>query len=62
MSMKKHITLCVCKFLHVQVFIGSTRTSRLLDLVHSDVCGPMQIQSLVHFFFFNFIDDHSDKQ
>jgi hypothetical protein len=52
MFMKKHIASCVCKFSQVQVSTGSTRTSKLLDLMHNDVCGPMQIQSLVHLIFF----------
>ena len=39
-----------------------SRRSNVLDLVHSDVCGPMKVKSLGgSFYFVTFIDDHSRK-
>lgn len=38
----------------------STRESNLLDLVHTDVCGPMRFKSLARSrYFIEFIDDKS---
>jgi hypothetical protein len=40
--------------------IGEIRSTRKLQLVHSDVCGPMQTESLGgHKYFVTFIDDYS---
>ena len=39
---------------------GSMRAVRKLQLVHSDVCGPMQTPSFGHYLYFvTFIDDYS---
>ncbi|CAM8949433.1 unnamed protein product [Rhodiola kirilowii] len=39
-----------------------SRRENLLDLVHSDVCGPMEVESLGHHkYFVTFIDDASRK-
>ena len=39
---------------------GSVRATRKLQLIHSDVCGPMQTPSLGnHLYFVTFIDGHS---
>jgi len=38
----------------------STRESCLLDLIHSDICGPMRVASMSGArYFVEFIDDHS---
>jgi hypothetical protein len=40
----------------------STRKRGILDLVHSDVCGPMKTRALGGcLYFVTFIDDHSRK-
>ena len=40
---------------------SSERATELLELVHSDVCGPMQVPSLGGArYFVSFIDDHSE--
>ena len=40
--------------------IREIRSTRKLQLVHSDVCGPMQTESLGgHKYFVTFIDDYS---
>ena len=39
---------------------GSVRATRKLQLIHSDVCGPMQTPSFGnHLYFVTFIDDYS---
>ena len=39
---------------------GSVRAERKLQLVHSDVCGPMQTPSFGKYLYFvTFIDDYS---
>ena len=39
---------------------GSMRAERRLQLIHSDVCGPMQTPSFGHYLYFvTFIDDYS---
>lgn len=39
-----------------------TRAGGILDLIHSDVCGPMSVQSHSHArYYVTFIDDHSRK-
>ena len=39
---------------------GTSRTTRLLELVHTDICGPMQVDSLGgKKYFITFIDDYS---
>jgi transposase InsO family protein len=39
---------------------GTSRATRLLELVHSDICGPMQVDSLGgKKYFITFIDDYS---
>ena len=39
---------------------SETRSTGLLDLVHSDICGPMEVPSLGGSrYFVYFIDDHS---
>ena len=39
-----------------------TRKENILDLVHSDVCGPMEVESLsMHQYFVTYIDDASRK-
>lgn len=41
---------------------SDTRSEGVLDLVHSDVCGPMSKNSLRGYeYFFTFIDDFSRK-
>ena len=40
--------------------VGAIRSQRKLELVHSDVCGPMSVESLGgHKYFVTFIDDYS---
>ena len=40
--------------------VGEIKSSRKLQLVHSDVCGPMETQSIGgHRYFVTFIDDYS---
>ena len=40
---------------------SSGKASQMLDLVHSDVCGPLEVQSVGGARFYNtFIDDHSN--
>src|SRR3954454_4315104 len=39
---------------------GTTRATQLLELVHSDICGPMQVNSLGgKRYFITFVDDYS---
>lgn len=39
-----------------------TRAKKLLDLVHTDVCGPMSVRSHANSrYFVTFIDDYSRK-
>ena len=41
---------------------NDSRTKRILELVHSNVCGPMSSQSLKGYeYFVTFIDDFSRK-
>jgi len=41
---------------------SDTRSKEILDLIHSDVCGPMSNKSLGgHQYYVTFIDDHSRK-
>eukprot|EP00253_Pinus_taeda_P021955 PITA_21955 len=41
---------------------SETRSKEILDLIHSDVCGPMSDKSLGgHLYYVTFIDDHSRK-
>ena len=41
---------------------SSLRKSELLDLIHSDVCGPLEVESLgANMYFLPFIDDASRK-
>jgi hypothetical protein len=44
-------------------FLGSgNRSKEILDLIHSDVCGPIIVASLNEYFYYVlFIDDHSQK-
>jgi transposase InsO family protein len=44
-------------------FLSSVnRSNEILDLIHSDVCGPMTVASLNGYFYYVlFIDDHSQK-
>lgn len=42
---------------------SNKRSANLLDLIHSDLCGPMSTQSIGGArYFLTFIDDHSRKQ
>ena len=53
---------CVEGKMHRQPFkpVGEIRSSRKLQLIHSDVCGPMQTESIGgHKYFVTFIDDYS---
>lgn len=39
---------------------GGVRSTRVLELVHSDVCGPMPVRSHNHYrYFITFVDDYS---
>ena len=41
---------------------SETRSKEILDIIHSDVCGPMSDKSLGgHLYYVTFIDDHSRK-
>ena len=53
---------CVEGKMHRKPFksVGEIRSTRRLELVHSDVCGPMQTESIGgHKYFVTFIDDYS---
>jgi len=53
---------CILGKMHRQAFKkdGVVRAVRKLQLIHSDVCGPMRTQSLGgHWYFVTFIDDYS---
>ena len=53
---------CVEGKMHRKPFksVGDVRSVRKLQLVHSDVCGPMQTESIGgHKYFVTFIDDYS---
>ena len=40
--------------------LGSTRSSHLLEIIHTDICGPFPIETLEgHRYFITFIDDYS---
>lgn len=42
--------------------ISGKRAEKLLDLIHSDLCGPMSVESIGGAkYFITFIDDHSRK-
>lgn len=39
---------------------GSTRSTELLELIHTDICGPFKNQTICgNHYFITFIDDHS---
>jgi hypothetical protein len=41
---------------------SDNRSKGILDLIHSDVCGPMTVASLNEYLYYVlFIDDHSRK-
>ena len=41
---------------------SESRSQEILDLIHSDVCGPMSDKTLGgHLYYLTFIDDHSSK-
>ena len=41
---------------------SDSRSARVLDLIHSDLCDPMSSISLIGFeYYVTFIDDHSRK-
>ena len=41
---------------------SDNRSKKILDLIHSDVCGPMTVASLNGYLYYVlFIDDHSRK-
>lgn len=41
---------------------SQTRTSRVLEMVHSDLCGPLPVRSLAgSFYFMTIVDDYSRK-
>jgi hypothetical protein len=49
---------------HAKVAFPSSehRSRRILDLIHSDVCGPMSLTSLIgNLYYVTFIDDSSRK-
>lgn len=47
---------------HVQFYSSSHKSSRLLDLIHSDVFGPVKVPSISSFVYFvSFIDDYSRR-
>jgi hypothetical protein len=62
----KHQDVCrVCalgKFAKVVFPNSDSRSTGILDLVHTDVCGPMSRVSLSGCkYYLTFIDDHSRK-
>lgn len=47
---------------HVQFYSSSHKSSRLLDLIHSDVFGPVKVPSISSsIYFVSFIDDYSRR-
>ena len=53
---------CIDGKIHRSPFkpVGAIRSQRKLELVHSDICGPMSVESLGgHRYFVTFIDDYS---
>ena len=52
---------CLCDKMTKSPFTGKgERTSECLGLIHTDVCGPINIQAIGSFsYFITFIDDHS---
>ena len=67
-SMAKNLALDPCnhflfgKQRRVSFTFSFTRKSELLSLVHSDICGPMEVESLGgNRYFLTFIDDASRK-
>jgi transposase InsO family protein len=62
----QHKGVCKCCALgnNVKGFLSSSdnRSKEILDLIHSDVCGPMIVASLNGYLYYVlFIDDHSRK-
>jgi transposase InsO family protein len=52
----------LCKFSKASFPSSDSRSARILDLVHTDVCGPMSWKSLSGCeYYLTFIDDYSRK-
>lgn len=54
---------CIIGKAHREPFpLRTTKTNALLELIHSDVCGPILVQSISgSLYFLTFIDDFSRK-
>lgn len=54
--------MCPCKNVKGRCTSSESRSKGILDLVHSDVCGPMPDKTLGGcLYYVSFIDDHSHK-
>lgn len=59
---KNCIVCCKAKMSRTPFKESETKTNNILDIIHSDLCGPMPIKSIGGSrYFITFIDDYSRK-